>query len=80
MKPPVAALTADTRYNSLTSRQKDVFDLYARGFSTEEIARELGLSKKTVANYRLAVMDELGVESVMGIRLYAEDHGLLGPS
>lgn len=75
--PDAGSLTGDERFDSLSARQKEVFLLVCDGYDTQEIASRLNLSRKTVANYRLAVMDALEVENVMEMRLYAEEHGLL---
>ncbi len=48
--------------NILTKREKQVFDLLVLNKSTEEIAKELGISEKTVRNHISNVMQKLGVK------------------
>ena len=45
----------------LTAREKSVFELLIVNKSTKEIARELGISEKTVRNHISNVMQKLGV-------------------
>ena len=46
----------------LTAREKSVFELLIINKSTKEIARELGISEKTVRNHISNVMQKLGVK------------------
>ena len=46
----------------LTKREKQVFDLLVLNKSTEEIAKKLGISEKTVRNHISNVMQKLGVK------------------
>ena len=46
----------------LTKREKEVFDLLVRNYSTKEIAKELQISEKTVRNHISNVMQKLGVK------------------
>ena len=48
-----------TRFNSLSVRQRQVLELAAAGLSSKEIAIRLGISPKTVENYRAWVMEGL---------------------
>ena len=50
----------------LTAREKSVFELLIINKSTKEIARELGISEKTVRNYISNVMQKLGVNGRAG--------------
>lgn len=47
----------------LTARQRDVFDLLIHGLQTKEVARELGLSPRTVEVHRSSILDRLEVAS-----------------
>ena len=44
----------------LTAREKNVFELLIANKSTRDIARELGISEKTVRNHISNVMQKLG--------------------
>ena len=46
----------------LTKREKQVFDLLVLNKSTDEIAKKLGISEKTVRNHISNVMQKLGVK------------------
>jgi len=46
----------------LTKREKEVFDLLILNKTTEQIAKELKISEKTVRNHISNVMQKLGVK------------------
>ena len=46
----------------LTKREKEVFVLLVKNKSTKDIARDLGISEKTVRNHVSNVMQKLGVK------------------
>ncbi len=48
----------------LTKRERDVFGLLVKGFSTKEIARELGLSPRTVEDHRASITAKTDTHSV----------------
>lgn len=61
--PKVAARLLDTdRPGGLTARESEVLALIANGRSNTEIARELGLSLKTVQNHVSHVLTKLQVQ------------------
>ena len=47
----------------LTPREKEIFHLLVKNFSTKEIAKELNISEITVRNHISNVIQKLGVES-----------------
>ena len=47
--------------NIMSSREKEVFKLLVQNYSTLQIARELGISEKTVRNHISNVIQKLGV-------------------
>lgn len=47
----------------LTPREKEVFELLIKNNSTKEIAKNLGISEKTVRNHISNVIQKLGVDS-----------------
>lgn len=61
----------------LTPRQQEILRLVASGKSTKEIARDLGISPKTVEFHRAQLMDRLGVHEVAGLTRYAVQQGLI---
>ena len=48
----------------LSPRQKQVMDLVAAGLSSKQIASRLGISHRTVENYRAWVMERMGASNV----------------
>ncbi|HET6606882.1 MAG TPA: response regulator transcription factor [Rhodopila sp.] len=55
--------TSGFSIGSLTGRQREVFDLMARGYSTKLIARELGLAVGTVKVHLAAIYRLLGAHN-----------------
>ena len=53
-----------TRYDSLTSREREVMTLVVAGLLNKQIAGELGTSETTVKNHRHQVMEKMGADSV----------------
>jgi DNA-binding NarL/FixJ family response regulator len=62
----------------LTGRQTQVLRLIAQGQSSKEIARDLGLSIKTVETHRTQIMDRLEIRDLAGLVRYAIRSGLIG--
>lgn len=52
------------RIAELSPRQRQVMELVAQGKSNKQIATELGISPRTVENYRAWVMERMGAGSV----------------
>ena len=50
----------------LTKREKEVFELLVLNKTTKEIAKELGISEKTVRNHISNAMQKLGVKGRAG--------------
>lgn len=63
-------------FPQLTDRERDVLGLIARGRPNAAIARELGLSAKTVANYVSNIFGKLQVADRAQAMLRARDAGL----
>lgn len=61
----------------LSDREVEVLRLVARGSTNKEIAKELGLSPKTVQHHVAHVYEKIGVESRAGASLFATQSGLL---
>jgi two-component system, LuxR family, response regulator FixJ len=53
------------RIETLSSRQREVFDLLIAGKHSKQIASELGIGEKTVAKHRAAVLDKMQIDSVV---------------
>lgn len=63
--------------DSLTVREREVFGLIVRDYSTVEIANELGISAKTVESHREHLFRKLGVHSICELVRFAARHHLL---
>lgn len=63
-------------FESLTPREREVFDLVAQGRTTSEIAVLLQLSPHTVHHHRSAVMQKLNIHDRSALVKYALERGL----
>lgn len=54
----------EQKFNRLTPRQIEVFDLVVTGFTSHAIGEMLGLSTRTIESYRAQIMDKMAAESV----------------
>jgi len=61
----------------LTTREREVLVLIARGLSNREIARELSLSTNTIAVHRNHIMTKVGVRKATALALFAAERGLI---
>lgn len=61
-KPPDLESEGKMKKNILTKREKEVFELLIENHTTVEIAKQLGISEKTVRNHVSNVMQKLGVK------------------
>jgi DNA-binding NarL/FixJ family response regulator len=62
----------------LTRREKEVLDLIASNFTSQEIADQLFLSKRTIDNHRLSLLLKLDVKNSAALIKKAMQLGLLG--
>jgi DNA-binding NarL/FixJ family response regulator len=65
------------RYESLSEREREVFQLVAEGKANKEIATLLGISPSTVETHRARILEKLDVHSAVDIVLYAVRRGLI---
>ncbi len=65
-----------SRYDSLTLREKEVLRLIAEGKTTREIANMLHLSIKTVEKHRVKLMRKLELDNIAELIKYAIRKGL----
>lgn len=65
------------RYDALSEREREIFQLIAEGFSNKAIAAQLGISPATVETHRAHVMEKLDVHSAAEIVLYAARRGIV---
>ncbi|MDP9317734.1 MAG: response regulator transcription factor, partial [Actinomycetota bacterium] len=72
------ASARQARPSGLTSREVEVLRLLARGGSNKQIAQQLVVAPKTVANHVEHIYLKIGVSSRAAATLYATQHGLMG--
>ncbi len=65
------------RYDSLSEREREIFQLIAEGRSNKEIADLLFVSPNTVETHRAHIMEKLDVHSAVELVLYAVRRGLI---
>ncbi len=61
-----------SRYERLTPRERQVFELIARGLLNKQAAFELGTTERTIKAHRARVMEKLGAQSVADLARIAE--------
>jgi two-component system response regulator NreC len=76
--PQRADETARSRFRTLSDREKTILRSVAQGYSGAEIARELGISSKTVDAYKRRVEEKLGFRHRTDYVRFAIDAGILG--
>lgn len=65
------------RYESLSGREREVFQLIAEGKANKEIAVVLAISPSTVETHRARIMEKLDLHSAAEIVLYAVRKGVI---
>jgi DNA-binding NarL/FixJ family response regulator len=76
--PQRADETARSRFRTLSAREKTILRSVAQGYSGAEIARELGISSKTVDAYKRRVEEKLGFRHRTDYVRFAIDAAILG--
>jgi two-component system response regulator NreC len=75
--PEQAARTARGRFQTLSDREQTILRLVAEGYSGAEIARQLGISTKTVDAYKRRVQEKLGLDHRTDYVRFAIEAGIL---
>ena len=70
-------LKKDTRWESLTQREKEVLKLIGEGYKNAEIADFLFISPKTVDKHRSNIMKKLDLHNAAALTAYAIEKGLV---
>jgi DNA-binding NarL/FixJ family response regulator len=65
------------RYETLSEREREVFQLVAEGRSNKQIAELLFVSPNTIETHRLHIMEKLDLHSAAEIVLYAVRRGVI---
>lgn len=66
--------------DELSLQQRSVLQLAWDGLSVKDTAQAMGLSDKTVKNYRSNIYQKFGVGNVEGMLRQGVERGLIGPS
>ncbi len=61
----------------LTTRETEILQFIAKGFSNKEIGKSLYISHRTVDTHRTNLMNKLGVSNIAGLVSYAIKNGLI---
>ncbi|WP_108805556.1 response regulator transcription factor [Aquimarina sp. Aq107] len=62
---------------NLSKREKEILQLIAKEYTTQEIADQLFLSKYTIEGYRTSLISKLNVKNVVGLAKHAIKLGLV---
>tara|TARA_B110000305_G_C19375710_1_gene606844 strand:- start:267 stop:467 length:201 start_codon:yes stop_codon:yes gene_type:complete len=63
--------------SNLSHREFQIFCLFAEGFNANDIATDLSLSVKTVANYQTQIKEKLAVNSTTELVKLAISNGII---
>lgn len=73
----VAATNVVDRYESLSEREREIFQLIAEGRSNKTAAGLLGISVATVETHRAHILEKLNLHNTAELVLYAVRRGLI---
>lgn len=76
-KPGAGEMTSPKAPESLSRRQQEILTLIARGYTSLQIAQQLGIAKDTVATHRRELLRKLNLHSAAELTRYAIEHGYL---
>lgn len=77
--PPDPTTSGERRPSGLTDRAREVLRLLVRGHSMKHVARELGITARTVAFHKYRLMEANGLRTNADLLHFAIQHGLLDP-
>ena len=63
--------------DDLTTRQREILQLVAEGFSAKEIADQLKVSHRTIEFHKAKIMEQLNLHTTADLVKYAIAHGLV---
>jgi DNA-binding NarL/FixJ family response regulator len=75
-KPPFELLS-EASLHSLTSREREILHLLARGFSDDEVAHQLGLARTTVYSHVSSMLRKVPVSNRVQLGVYALQAGFI---
>jgi two-component system, NarL family, response regulator NreC len=65
------------RFESLSQREREIFQLIAEGHSNKDIAELLSVSTATIETHRAHILQKLDVHNTAELVLYAVRHGVI---
>ncbi len=68
---------AESPFQILTAREREILRLLTEGKSSKEIARELNVSPKTVETHRANIMRKLDIHNIADLVRYAISQGIV---
>jgi two-component system response regulator NreC len=72
-----AGSDAGDRYDTLSNREREIFQLVAEGRSNKDVAELLSISAATVETHRARVLQKLNVHNTAELVLYAVRRGVI---
>jgi DNA-binding NarL/FixJ family response regulator len=79
LKSAPKPVATETPAVPLSARESEVIKLLAQGHSNKDVARQLGISVKTVDTHRTNLMRKIGLHSITELVRYAIRNGLVEP-
>jgi DNA-binding NarL/FixJ family response regulator len=76
---PRKSSSRSERFNQLSNREREVFQLIAEGHATRQIADMLCVSISTIKSHRAKIMDKLDIDSPVKLVHFAIQLGLVDP-
>jgi DNA-binding NarL/FixJ family response regulator len=76
---PAPAPTLPAAFSELTPREREVFDLLARGLSNPEICEQLVISEATAKTHVARILQKLDLRDRVQAVIYAYETGLVAP-
>ncbi|MCF8296199.1 MAG: response regulator transcription factor [Saprospiraceae bacterium] len=61
----------------LSEREMEVLEMICKGYSNNDISKELGISQRTVDGHRGRLFDKTGAKNAPNLVMYAIQHGLI---
>lgn len=76
---PVMAKVNPKNQIKLSTREKEVLEYICKGYSNAEIAKELGLSQRTIDGHKSRLFDKTGAKNAPNLVMYAVKNGIVEP-
>lgn len=70
-------LKTQTRWETVTPREREILKLLAEGYTSKEIANLLSISVKTVEKHRSNIIEKLDLHNISALTTYAIEKGLV---